>query len=175
MSRTPRAQDDDAEREDDRVADAMKTQLRKDVASWSKARGELSSGRIAEPEAPVAKKPSSRLTTAAREDQRTDDTRRQTGGHEFQAVQYVVRRQDDGRIHPGHDRPRRPVNWVTFEVAGGGLVSVQLQHIVAIYDEQGTVKLATTASGVHVLKDITVQRAVMAVCAAADAEATRSG
>ncbi len=67
------------------------------------------------------------------------------------------------------------MNWVTFEVAGGGLVSVQLQHIVAIYDEQGTVKLATTASGVHVLKDITVQRAVMAVCAAADAEATRSG
>ena len=66
MSRTPRAQDDDAEREDDRVADAMKTQLRKDVASWSKARGKSSSGRIAEPEAPVAKKPSSRLTTAAK-------------------------------------------------------------------------------------------------------------
>jgi len=65
MSRTPRAQDDDAEREDDRAADAMKTQLRRDVASWSKARSE-SSGRIAEPEAPVAKKPSSRPTTAAR-------------------------------------------------------------------------------------------------------------
>jgi hypothetical protein len=67
------------------------------------------------------------------------------------------------------------VNWVTFEVAGGGLVSVQLQHIVAVYDEQGTVKLATTASGVHVLKDITVQRAVMIVCTAADADAARSG
>jgi hypothetical protein len=52
------------------------------------------------------------------------------------------------------------VNWVTFEVAEGGLVAVQLQHIVAIYDEQGTVKLATTAFGVHVLKDTTVQRAV---------------
>ena len=45
---------------------------------------------------------------------------------------------------------------------------------VAIYDEQGVVKLATTASGVHVLKDTTVQRAVMVVSAAADAEAART-
>jgi hypothetical protein len=66
------------------------------------------------------------------------------------------------------------MNWVSFEVAGGGLVAVQLQHIVAIYDEQGVVKLATTASGVHVLKDTTVQRAVMVVSAAADAEAART-
>ena len=51
------------------------------------------------------------------------------------------------------------MNWVSFEVAGGGLVAVQLQHIVAIYDEQGVVKLATTAAGVHVLKDTTVQKA----------------
>ncbi|MEJ0017300.1 MAG: hypothetical protein WDN25_12165 [Acetobacteraceae bacterium] len=67
------------------------------------------------------------------------------------------------------------MNWVTFEVADGGFVAVQLHHVVAIYDEQGTVKLATTASGVHVLKDTTVQRAVMIVCAAADAEAARTG
>ena len=67
------------------------------------------------------------------------------------------------------------MTWVTFDVAGGGLVAVQVQHIVAIYDEQNTVKLATTASGVHVLKDITVQRAVMVVSAAADAEAARNG
>jgi hypothetical protein len=66
------------------------------------------------------------------------------------------------------------MNWVSFEVAGGGLVAVQLQHIVAVYDEQGVVKLATTASGVHVLKDTTVQRAVMVVSAAADAEAART-
>ncbi|MGC1412755.1 MAG: hypothetical protein WA864_27885 [Acetobacteraceae bacterium] len=66
------------------------------------------------------------------------------------------------------------MNWVTFEAAGGGLVAVQLQHIVAIYNEQGVVKLATTAAGVHVLKDTTVQRAVMVVSAAADAEAVRS-
>ena len=65
------------------------------------------------------------------------------------------------------------MNWVTFEVVGGGLVAAQLQHVVAIYDEQGAVKLATTASGVHVLKDITVQRAVMVVSAAADAKAAR--
>jgi hypothetical protein len=67
------------------------------------------------------------------------------------------------------------MTWVTFDVAGGGLVAVQAQHVVAIYDEQNTVKLATTASGVHVLKDITVQRAVMVVSAATDAEAARNG
>lgn len=67
------------------------------------------------------------------------------------------------------------MNWVTFEVEGGGRVAVQLQHVVALYDEQGSVKLATTASGVHVLKDTTVQRAVMIVSAAADAEAARTG
>ena len=67
------------------------------------------------------------------------------------------------------------MTWVTFDVAGGGLVAVQVQHVVAIYDEQNTVKLATTASGVHVLKDITVQRAVMVVSAATDAEAARNG
>ena len=63
------------------------------------------------------------------------------------------------------------MSWVTFEVAGGGLVAVQSQHVVAIYDEQGVVKLSTTASGVHVLKDTTVQRAVMKLTAAAEAEA----
>jgi hypothetical protein len=45
---------------------------------------------------------------------------------------------------------------------------------VAIYDEQGAVKLATTASGVHVLNNITVQRAVMVIAAAADADETQS-
>jgi hypothetical protein len=43
------------------------------------------------------------------------------------------------------------MNWVTFETAGGGLLKVQAQHIVAIYDEQDTVKLSTTAGGVHIL------------------------
>ena len=66
------------------------------------------------------------------------------------------------------------MSWVTFEAATGGLVTVQLRHIVAIYDEQGAVKLATTASGVHVLNNITVQRAVMVVSAAADADAPQS-
>jgi hypothetical protein len=59
------------------------------------------------------------------------------------------------------------VNWVTFQTSGGGLLVVQVRHIVSIYDEQGAVKLATTASGVHVLKDVTVQRAA-AVVAEAD-------
>jgi hypothetical protein len=55
------------------------------------------------------------------------------------------------------------VSWVTFEAATGGLVVVQLRHVVAIYDEQGEVKLATTAGGVHSLKDITVRRAAALV------------
>jgi hypothetical protein len=63
------------------------------------------------------------------------------------------------------------MSWVTFEVPEGGLVTVQPQHVVAIYDEQGVVKLSTTACGVHVLKDTTVQRAAMQVTAAAEAEA----
>jgi hypothetical protein len=63
------------------------------------------------------------------------------------------------------------VSWVTFETTEGGLVAVQPQHVVAIYDEQGVVKLSTTACGVHVLKDTTVRRAAMKLTAAAEAEA----
>jgi hypothetical protein len=66
------------------------------------------------------------------------------------------------------------MGWVTFEVVGGGLVAVQPSHVVAIYDELGAVKLATTACGVHILKDITVQRAIAMVSRAAEADATRS-
>ncbi len=66
------------------------------------------------------------------------------------------------------------MTWVTFETAGGGLVVIQSIHVVAIYDEQGAVKLATTAGGVHVLKDMTVQRAAGLVAAAADADAART-
>jgi len=67
------------------------------------------------------------------------------------------------------------MSWVTFEVAGGGLVAVQPRHVVAIYDELGAVKLATAAGGVHILKDMTVQRATAIVSRAADADATRAG
>jgi hypothetical protein len=55
------------------------------------------------------------------------------------------------------------VSWVTFETAGGGLLVVQSQHVVAIYDEGGNVKLSTTAGEVHILKDISVRRAASAV------------
>lgn len=61
------------------------------------------------------------------------------------------------------------MSWVTFETPDGGLVAVQPEHVVAIYDEQGVVKLSTTASGVHVLKDTTVKRAVMKLTATAEA------
>jgi hypothetical protein len=65
------------------------------------------------------------------------------------------------------------VSWVTFEAATGGLVVVQLRHIVAIYDEQGEVKLATTAGGVHSLKDITVRRAAAIVSREEDSATVR--
>jgi hypothetical protein len=55
------------------------------------------------------------------------------------------------------------VSWITFETATGGLVVVQGRHIVAIYDEQGLVKLSTAAGGVHILKDISVRRAAALV------------
>lgn len=66
------------------------------------------------------------------------------------------------------------MSWVIFEVAGGGLVAVQQQHVVAIYDEDGVVKLSTTAGGVHMLKGSTVQRAAMRLTAAAEADAAAS-
>lgn len=65
------------------------------------------------------------------------------------------------------------MSWVTFEVATGGLVVVQLRHVVAIYDEQGAVKLETVSGGVHILKDMTVQRAAALVSKAEDAVSVR--
>ena len=65
------------------------------------------------------------------------------------------------------------MTWVTFESDPGGLIVVQLPHIVAIYDEQGSVKLSTTAGGVHILKDISVQRAAALISAAAEATEAR--
>jgi hypothetical protein len=66
------------------------------------------------------------------------------------------------------------MNWVSFATESGGLVMVQPMHVVAIYDEQGAVKLATTAGGVHILKDMTVRRAAALVAAAADTGLARS-
>lgn len=51
---------------------------------------------------------------------------------------------------------------------------VQPQHVVAIYDEQGIVKLPITACGVHIPEDTTVQRAAMRLTAAADDDAVAS-
>lgn len=65
------------------------------------------------------------------------------------------------------------MSWVTFETVPSGLVTVQLRHIVAIYDEQGSVKLTTSSGGVHVLKEITVQRAAAMVSKAEDAAGNR--
>ena len=57
MSTAPYSQDGDLEQNADRQADAMKDQLRKDVASWSKARGETSQQLIVEPVARPNRQP----------------------------------------------------------------------------------------------------------------------
>ena len=52
------------------------------------------------------------------------------------------------------------MKWITFETEGGGLLKVQPQHLVSIYDELGAVKVSTTSGGVHVLaKGMRVQEA----------------
>jgi hypothetical protein len=55
MSTVPHNQDVDLQRDADRQADEMKAQLRKDVASWSQARGETSQQLIAAPSPPAAR------------------------------------------------------------------------------------------------------------------------
>jgi hypothetical protein len=59
MTSLPEGHDDEGAQEADRQADAMKAQLRKDVDSWSKARGEPSTALIAEADTSVARKPPS--------------------------------------------------------------------------------------------------------------------
>jgi len=65
------------------------------------------------------------------------------------------------------------VSWITFETATGGLVVVQVKHVVAIYDEQGSVKLSTAGGGVHILKDISVRRAAAIVAQAEETSSAR--
>jgi hypothetical protein len=62
------------------------------------------------------------------------------------------------------------MSWITFETVSGGLVVAQLRHIIAIYDEQGQVKLATVGGGEHILKDVSVQRAAARVSASSDSD-----
>ena len=64
MNTAPYSQDGDLEQDADRQADAMKDQLRKDVASWSKARNETSQQLIVEPAVPANRQPS--LPSAAK-------------------------------------------------------------------------------------------------------------
>ena len=59
MSKAPADEAYDANDEADRLADAMKTQLRKDAADWSSARAEGSARQAAEFRVPVAKPASS--------------------------------------------------------------------------------------------------------------------
>jgi len=65
MSQQP-IDDDDSGRDADRQADAMKAQLRKDVASWSAARSENSGRNAAEAAVPVAKQAAPRPAAQAR-------------------------------------------------------------------------------------------------------------
>jgi hypothetical protein len=59
MSITPADEQDHAEGAAEKQADAMKDQLRKDVASWSAARSEVSSRDVAEATVPVVRQPPS--------------------------------------------------------------------------------------------------------------------
>ncbi len=175
MSNTPTSETDRPDDEPDRQADAMKDQLRKDVASWSAARSGAATRQADEFSVPVVqaiRPPSLQPAKRVRRAKPIAPEAKPSAAEE--AVQHVLRRRDAGGLHHLHDRSRYQVNWVTFEAAGGGLVVVSPRHVVAIYDEQGTVKLATTAGGVHVLKDMTVQQAAAAVTKAADAEARAS-
>ena len=62
------------------------------------------------------------------------------------------------------------MNWITLETDGGGLLKVQLRHVVAIYDEEGVVKLSTAAGGVHTLaRGMSVQRAASVISTCDDA------
>ncbi len=60
MITEPHSQDVDPEQDSDRQADAMKAELRKDVALWSKTRGETSQQLIAAPSTAPARQPPSR-------------------------------------------------------------------------------------------------------------------
>ncbi len=151
----------------------MKDQLQKDVASWREGRSEGSSRGATELSVAVARSivpPTNARMKRAKP--AASETKPATSAKE--AVRHVLRRHQPVGLHQADDRSRGQVSWVTFEAATGGLVTVQLRHIVAIYDEQGSVKLATTAGGVHVLKDITVQRAAGIVSNAEDATRHRS-
>ena len=54
------------------------------------------------------------------------------------------------------------MKWVTFETEGGGMLKIQPQHVVAIYNELGLVKLASTGGGVHILASgMSVQKAAL--------------
>jgi hypothetical protein len=55
MSKAPTDDENHSDGEADRQADAMKSQLRKDVASWSSARAEGSARQSAELSVPVAR------------------------------------------------------------------------------------------------------------------------
>ena len=69
-------------------------------------------------------------------------------------------------MHAGTSRAQQEIamNWVTFETEGGGLLKVQARHVVAIYNELGSVKVSTTAGGVHTLAGgVTVQNAAQLV------------
>lgn len=63
----------------------------------------------------------------------------------------------EGKLHQRietmqfHQQQESKMRWITFQTEAGGLLKVQAQHVVAIYDELGHVKLSTAAGGVHTL------------------------
>lgn len=60
------------------------------------------------------------------------------------------------------------------KVVEGCSAAVQPRQVAAIFDERGRVKLATAVGNVQVRGDMTMERAVAAVFAAADAKEPRA-
>ena len=89
MSTAPYSQDGDLEQGADRLADAMKAQLRKDVASWSKARNETSQQLVVEPAAHTGQAAVTSVRCETQEIQ-TRGRRGQTGTPRYEAVQDVL-------------------------------------------------------------------------------------
>jgi hypothetical protein len=104
MSTAPYSQDGDLEQRADRQADAMKAQLREDVASWSKARNETSQQLVVPtasparpPSVPSAEKPrKSKRAASAVKPAPPPDTRpfrmSYDGGTTADYIQYMIDR-----------------------------------------------------------------------------------
>lgn len=160
MSGEPDVAKYEEDREAERRASSMKDRLSKEVASWDKERRQRSSETTVGRLQSVIQRRSPRPAGESKKFNAPSRTGKLGGARPkpFSMSYDGVTQAEYTHIST---RSWLTMSWVTFEVAGGGSVAVQPQHVVANYDELGVMKLSTTASSVHVLKETTVQRAAM--------------